>query len=76
MALGVVRFLRALLGGSWVVLGYKWVSRVTIITPIRGLITPLLTAHEPPSRVHEYTCFLSPFGCKVSDMGIWPEMSQ
>ena len=32
---------------------YKWViSRVTIvITHIRGLITPLTTTHEPPSRV-------------------------
>ena len=27
------------------------ISRVTIvITHIRGLITPLITAHEPPSR--------------------------
>ena len=34
-----------LLGGSWVV-----ISRVTIlITHIRGLITPLITTHEPPS---------------------------
>ena len=33
-------------GGSWVV-----ISRVTIlITHIRGLITPLITTCEPPSR--------------------------
>ena len=36
-----------LLGGSWV-----GTSRVTIvITYIRGLITPPITTHEPPSRV-------------------------
>ena len=39
------------LGGSWVVItGLR--SRVTtVITHIRGLITPLVTTHEPPSRV-------------------------
>ena len=38
------------LGGSWVVIsGVR--SKVTIlITPIGGLITPLITTHEPPSR--------------------------
>ena len=32
---------------------YKWViSRVTIvITHLRGLITPLITTHEPPSNL-------------------------
>ena len=40
---------RALLGGSWVVISGV-ISRVTIvITQIRGLITPLITTHEPPS---------------------------
>ena len=40
-----------ILGGSWVVIG-RVVSRVaTIMTHIRGLITPLITTHEPPSRV-------------------------
>ena len=40
-----------LLGGSWVVLSGV-ISRVTIvITQIRGLITPLIAAHEPPSRI-------------------------
>ena len=39
-----------LLGASWVVISGV-VSRVTvIITHIRGLITPLITTHEPPSR--------------------------
>ena len=41
----------ALLGGSWVVISGV-ISRVTIvITQIRGLITPLITTHEPPSRL-------------------------
>ena len=44
-----------LLGGSWVVIsGVR--SKVTIlITLVRGLITPLITTHEPPSttlRLH------------------------
>ena len=39
-----------LLGGSWVVISGA-ISRVTIdITYIRGLITPLITTHEPPSN--------------------------
>ena len=38
-----------MLGGSWVVISGV-VSRVTIvITQIWGLITPLITTHEPPS---------------------------
>ena len=43
--------LSAVLGGSWAVIS-RVISRVTIlITHIRGLITPLMTTHEPPSRV-------------------------
>ena len=39
-----------ILGGSWVVVSGV-ISKVTvIITHIRGLITPLKTTHEPPSR--------------------------
>ena len=39
----------SLLGGSWVVIS-RGISRVTIlITHIRGLRTPLITTHEPPS---------------------------
>ena len=36
---------------------YKWgyISRVTIfITHIRGLITPLITTQEPPSRAYGF----------------------
>ena len=37
------------LGGSWVVIS-RVTSRTTIvITHTRGLITPVITAHEPPS---------------------------
>ena len=37
------------LRGSWVVIS-RVIGRVTIlITQIRGLITPLITTHEPPS---------------------------
>ena len=40
----------SLLGGSWVVIS-RGISRVTIlITHIKGLLTPLITTHEPPSR--------------------------
>ena len=38
-----------LLGGSWVVISGV-ISRVTmVIAPIKGLITPFITTHEPPS---------------------------
>ena len=42
---------KTLLGGSWVVIS-RVITRVTIliVTPIRGLITPLITTPEPPSR--------------------------
>ena len=41
--------LGGVLGGSWLVISGV-ISRVTIvITHIRGLITPLITTHEPPS---------------------------
>ena len=41
-----------LLGGSWVVISGV-ISRITIIiTPIRGLITRLITTHEPPSTLN------------------------
>ena len=39
------------LGGSWVVIS-RVISRVTIlVTHIRGLITPLITTPEPPSKL-------------------------
>ena len=60
--------LEALLGGSWVVISGV-ISRVTIvITHIRGLITPLITAHEPPStrRLHGAGAFKESFwGCRA-----------
>ena len=38
-----------LLGGSWVVIS-RVISRITIgITHIKGLITPFISTHEPPS---------------------------
>ena len=46
----LIFFWDGVLGGSWVVLS-AGISRVTkVITHIRGLITPLITTHEPPSR--------------------------
>ena len=45
------------LGGSWVAISGV-TSRITIvITPVRGLVTPLITTHEPPSKVLK--CFYS-----------------
>ena len=38
---------RALLGGSWVVISLL----ITVIILDTLLITPLITSHEPPSRV-------------------------
>ena len=41
----------SLLGGSWVVIS-RLIGKVTrIILHIRGLITPLITTHEPPSSL-------------------------
>ena len=49
-----------LLGGSWVVISGV-ISRVTIVvTHMRRLITPLITTHEPPSRVSGYLSSHSP----------------
>ena len=43
--------MRALLGGSWVAISGA-ISRVNkIITHIGGLITLLITTHEPPSNL-------------------------
>ena len=52
---------RALLEGSWVVIS-RVISRVTMIKPIRVLITPLRTTHEPPTRV---------LGFRVWGFGFW-----
>ena len=47
---GFDSFMDFILGGSWVVISGV-ISRVTtVITQVRGLKTPLITTHEPPSR--------------------------
>ena len=38
-----------LLGGSWVVISGVLSMATIIITHIRGLTTPVITTHEPPS---------------------------
>ena len=49
---GFLRRRGLILGGSWVVISGV-ISRVTIvITHIRGLMTPFMTTHEPPSMVY------------------------
>ena len=40
---------RTLLGGPWVVISGVMSRVTTVITHTRGLITPLITSHEPPS---------------------------
>ena len=37
------------LGGSWVVIGGVTRRVAIVITHIKGLITPLITTHEPPN---------------------------
>ena len=45
----------SLLGGSWVVISGV-TSRVTVvIIHIKGLITPLITTHEPPSSLPTFS---------------------
>ena len=42
----------SLLGGSWLVIS-RVISRITIVithSKFKGLITPLITTHEPPSE--------------------------
>ena len=56
--LGVEALEGVVLGGSWVVISGV-ISRVTtILTHIQGLITLLITTHEPPSRVRSSGCRL------------------
>ena len=38
-----------ILGGSWVVITGVRIRLTILITHIRGLITPFITTHEPPS---------------------------
>ena len=66
-----------LLGGSWVVIS-RVVSRITmVITYIRGLMTPLITTHEPPSRLPpvELTGFQVPSGSRLMSMNSWLAMT-
>ena len=42
--------LGGLLGASWVVISGVISKATTVITHIRGLVTVLITTHEPPSR--------------------------
>ena len=50
-----------LLGGSWEVISGVIIKVTMVITPIRGLITPLITTHEPPSTLF----LLVVYACKV-----------
>ena len=49
MVLAVSLRSRPLLGGSWVVISRVISRDIILITYIRGLITLLITTHEPPS---------------------------
>ena len=49
----------SLLGGSWVVISRVIGSITTVITHIRGLLTPLITTLEPPSSYDDSTCSAS-----------------
>ena len=48
-----------MLGGSWVVTSGVIFKVTIVVTHIRGLITPLITTHEPPSAI----CF-DPVHCR------------
>ena len=61
--LGVLGFRKIppILGGSWVVINGVVISSATIlISHIRGLTTPLITTHEPPSRAFVKDRYSSP----------------
>ena len=47
-------FRSSVLGGSWVVVSGVVGRLSKVIAHIRGLITPLITTHEPPSRDAEW----------------------
>ena len=48
----------SVLGGSWLGIS-RVISRITfVITYIKGLITPFITSHEPPSRFSGPGCIL------------------
>ena len=63
-----------LLGGSCVVIS-RHISRITtVMSYIRGLITPLITTHEPPSVLCAFCvcCFVC-LGIRVLGLGfrVW-----
>ena len=45
------------LGGSWLVISGVLRKVTVLITHIRGLITPLITSHEPPRTLR---CLVAP----------------
>ena len=61
-----------LLGGSWVVIS-GLISRVSIvITHTRGLITPLIATHEPPSRLEElWDAYVRTWRCRALGPRAW-----
>ena len=44
-----------ILGGSWVDISRVISPLIWVISTATLLITPLITTHEPPSRVEEFT---------------------
>ena len=52
----ITRILVALLGGSWVVLSGVIIKVTILITHMKGLITLLITTHEPPSKFLQWWC--------------------
>ena len=50
----------ALLGGSWVVISRVIRTVTVLITQIRGLITPLITIHEPRSIISAHAAGFPP----------------
>ena len=51
------------LGGSWLVISGVIIKVTIVITHIKGLITLLITTHEPPSSC--FTLMLRLWGCSV-----------
>ena len=50
-----------MLGGSWVVISRVISPLIWVVSTVNLLITPLITTHEPPSRV---------WGCRVESR-VW-----
>ena len=56
--------MQGLLGGSWAVITGLIIRVTILISHIRGLVTPLITSHEPSSRVQHprFSCGLEVVG--------------